>query len=31
MAMKIKQIQAFLTVASEGNLTLAAEKMGITG
>lgn len=30
MAMKIKQIQAFLTVASEGNLTLAAEKMGIT-
>lgn len=30
MAMKIKQIQAFLTVASEGNLTTAAEKMGIT-
>lgn len=28
--MKFKQIQAFITVAREGNMTLAAEKMGIT-
>ncbi|SWM13076.1 transcriptional regulatory protein [Klebsiella pneumoniae] len=30
MPMKFKQIQAFITVAREGNMTLAAEKMGIT-
>ncbi|HGS7572053.1 TPA: LysR family transcriptional regulator, partial [Klebsiella pneumoniae] len=30
MPMKFKQIQAFITVAHEGNMTLAAEKMGIT-
>lgn len=29
MPMKFKQIQAFITVAREGNMT-AAEKMGIT-
>ncbi len=28
MPMKFKQIQAFITVAREGNMTLAAEKMG---
>ncbi|HBX9747519.1 TPA: LysR family transcriptional regulator, partial [Klebsiella pneumoniae] len=27
MPMKFKQIQAFITVAREGNMTLAAEKM----
>lgn len=30
MPMKFKQIQAFITVAREGNMTTAAEKMGIT-
>ena len=30
MPMKFKQIQAFITVAREVNMTLAAEKMGIT-
>lgn len=30
MPMKFKQIQAFITVAREGNMTPAAEKMGIT-
>lgn len=30
MPMKFKQIQAFITVAHEGNMTTAAEKMGIT-
>lgn len=29
MPMKFKQIQAFITVAREGNMTTAAEKMGI--
>ncbi len=28
MPMKFKQIQAFITVAREGNMTLAAEKWG---
>lgn len=29
MPMKFKQIQAFITVAREGNMTLAAEKMAL--
>lgn len=29
MPMKFKQIQAFITVAHEGNMTLAAEKMAL--
>jgi len=30
MSIKMKQIQAFIMVSSEGNLTLAASKLGIT-
>ena len=30
MPMKFTQLQAFITVDREGNMTLAAEKMGIT-